>query len=118
MSIQTTQPVSLTVEWDDSVVIVFSFQGPAGKTVCGFPHLGVATQVLAGSQTQVSAILQIVQQQALQASADPATWVETVKNAARSTNKVTVVFEDSQSAVYTTQTGLSFTLQQLFSLAG
>jgi hypothetical protein len=30
MSVQTVQPTAVTIEWDDSVVMVFSFDGPNG----------------------------------------------------------------------------------------
>lgn len=118
MSVQTVQQ-TVTIEWDDSVVIVFSFNGTAGKVFCGFPHTVVATQSQTGSQTQVSAILQTLQQVGIQVSLDPATWVETIKNGSRASgNKITIVYEDSTSVNYTTQTGTIFQLQQLFSLAG
>jgi hypothetical protein len=75
-------------------------------------------QVVQGSQTQVSAALAQVQQQGVQLSFDPQSWVETVKTGARSGGAATVVFEDSISTIYTTQTNQSFQLQQLFSIAG
>jgi hypothetical protein len=116
MSVQTVT-VPLKVEWDDSVVLVFSFDGPAGRTFCGFVHQILATQFVSGSQTQISPILQVIQQQGIQVSLDPQTWVETVKTAARGGQAV-VVFDDATSVVYTTQTNLSLTLQTLFSVAG
>jgi hypothetical protein len=117
MTVQSVA-ASLTIEWDDSAVLVFSFVDQSGnKWYCGFPHVIPAVQQQVGSQTQVNTILQVLQQTALQVTADPQTWVETVKNGARG-NKVTVVFEDSTTVVYTTQTNQSFTLQQLFSVAG
>jgi hypothetical protein len=36
----------------------------------------------------------------------------------RSNNQVAITYEDAVSVVYTTQTNQSFTLQQLFSVAG
>jgi hypothetical protein len=116
MSTQTLQ-TSVNIEWDDGVVMVFSFDAPAGKMFCGFVHQVLALQVQSGSQTQVSAVLQVVQQQAIQISLDPQTWVETIKNAARG-GKATIVFEDAISANYTTQTNRTFQLQLLFSVHG
>lgn len=116
MSAQTVQ-TSVNIEWDDAVVLVFSFDGPRGKTFCGFVHQILAVQSVSGSQTQVSAILQVLQQQAVQVSLDPQTWVETVKNAARG-GKATIVFDDTINVNYTTQTGQIFQLFQLFSIHG
>jgi hypothetical protein len=118
MSVQTVTNVSLKIEWDDSVVLVFSFDGPAARTFCGFLHQIFAVQLVQGSQTQVSNALAVVQQQGVQLSLDPQTWVETVKNGARGGGTATVVFEDSISVIYTTQTNQSFQLQQLFSVTG
>ena len=104
----------LKVEWDDSVVLVFSFQDAGATRFCGFVHTGLASQY--GTQTQVTKILQTVQ--SVQYSADPGTWVETVKSGARSTSPVTVTYDDNASQPYTTATGESFDLQILFSIAG
>jgi hypothetical protein len=119
MTIQSIQ-APVTIEWDDSVVIVFSFVTPGGqKTFSGFNHQIPSAQSVVGQQTQVTNILQIIQQQGLQVTADPQTWVETLKNSHRNQNNfVSIVFEDAVSLVYTTQTNQSFTLQPLFSLAG
>jgi hypothetical protein len=114
MAIQTVT-VPLKLEWDDSVVLVFSFDGPAGQVFCGFVHQVLAVQFVSGSQAQVTPALQIVQQQGIQVSLDPQTWVETAKTGARGGN-ATVVFDDALSTVYTTQTNQSFQLQALFSL--
>jgi hypothetical protein len=118
MTVQTSSNVHLRIEWDDSVVMVFSFDGPDGRTNCGFFHQILAVQVVQGSQTQISAALAQVAQQGVQLSLDPQTWVETVKTGARAGGSATVVFEDSISTTYTTQTNQTFQLQQLFSLAG
>src|SRR5215831_6377338 len=116
MSIQSvTGP--LNIEWDDSVVLVFSFNTPAGKMFSGFVHAVFAGNVVGGSQTQVTAAVQIVVQQGIQVSLDPQTWVETAKSCARG-GQATVVFDDANSVIYTTQTNLPFQLQTLFSLTG
>lgn len=118
MSQQTASQVSVTIEWDDSVVIVFSFQGSSGSTVyCGFPHVIPAWQNQTGTQTQISSRVQSITQQAVQISGDPGTWVETVKNGARN-NKITIVYDDSTNVNYTTDIGTSYQLQQLFSITG
>lgn len=116
MTIQTVQS-DITIDWDDSVVMVFSFDTPGGRMACGFVHQVLSVQSQSGNQTQVSAILQLVQQVGIQVSLDPQTWVETVKNAARS-DPATIVFDDTESVIYTTQTNQSFTLQSLFSVHG
>ena len=117
MSVQTVTQVGVNIEWDDSVVFVFSFQGPSGQIFCGFPHQQVALANQTGTQTQVNAILQSIQQIQLQVTTDPGTWIDTVKQGARG-GKINIVFEDSISAKYTTQTLKDFDLQQLFSITG
>jgi hypothetical protein len=118
MSATTASQVSVTIEWDDSVMIVFSFQNSAGSTVyCGFPHIVAAWQNQSGTQTQVSAKVQSVTQSAVQVSGDPATWVETVKYGARG-NKITIDYDDTISVNYTTQTANPFQLQLLYSIRG
>lgn len=117
MSLQTAQKTTVDIEWDDGAVIVFSFQGASGQVFCGFPHSVVALQNQTGTQTQVTATLQNVQQSAIQVSADPATWVETVKQGARG-GKITIEYDDQTNVNYTTFTNKIFTLQQLFSIAG
>jgi len=117
MSVQTVQ-ASVTIEWDDGAVIIFSFTGAAGsKVYCGFPHLVPAWQNQTGTQTQVTATVASIQQSAMQVSADPATWVETVKQGARN-GKITIVYDDSTNTNYTNANATPFQLQQLFSLAG
>lgn len=123
MTVQTAR-APFTVEWDDSVMFVFSFSfgTPDGGTTtffCGFPHVVLSGAVVTGTQTQVSQILATIQQTQIQAALDPQTWIETVKSAARGTApNMVVTFEDSISSLFTTQTGKNFTLQQLFSIAG
>jgi hypothetical protein len=117
MSVQTAPSVKLSIDWDDGAVIVFSFTATDGSTVSsGFPHVVPAWQSQTGEQTQVSKTVQTIQQNALQISADPATWVETVKQGARNGN-VTVVYDDS-FVHYTTQIGSSFDLHVLYSITG
>ena len=116
MSVQTVQ-TSVEIEWDDGVVIIFSFAGTDGKIYCGFPHVVPAWQNQTGTQTQVSATVQKIQQSAMQISGDPATWVETVKQGARN-GKITIVYDDSTNTNYTTATATPYQLQVLYSLAG
>jgi hypothetical protein len=115
MSTQTIQ-APVTIEWDDSAVIVFSFlDSNNNQQFCGFVHLGFAQQT--GSQTQVNKVLQTAQ--SIQVSADPQSWVETCKNSHRNqNNKVQITYDDSTSQNYTTVTAQTFQLQLLFSLAG
>jgi hypothetical protein len=119
MSTQTVT-VNPAIEWDDSVVFVFSFTGANGlKTFAGFVHQQIQFSSAQGSQTQVNAILQIVQQQGIQVSTDPQTWIETIKNAARSSSsQIVVTYDDATNVTYTTQTNVSFQLQQLFGVTG
>jgi hypothetical protein len=119
VSVQTVQ-TSVEIEWDDSVVIIFSFAGADAKIYCGFPHIVPAWQNQTGTQTQISATVQRIQQTSMQISGDPATWVETVKQGARN-GKITIVYDDSSSTSYTTYTSAAATpyqLQNLYSLAG
>jgi hypothetical protein len=116
MSVQVMQ-TKVNIEWDDGAVIVFSFTGPDGSTVySGFPHVVPAWQSQTGEQTQVSKTVQTIQANSLQISADPATWVETVKQGAR-TDKITITYDDA-FVHYTTQIASSYDLHILYSLAG
>jgi hypothetical protein len=108
---------SVTIEWDDSVVIVFSFPAGSTKYYGAFSHLGVALQNTAGSQTQVNAILQTLTQSSLQVSADPQTWVETIKIGGRG-GTITIVYDDTINFPYTTTTAVPFQLQLLYSIHG
>ena len=118
MSVQTVPQVKLNIEWDDSVVIVFSFTGADGSTVfSGFPHLVPAWASQVGQQVQISKTVQTIQQTQLQVSADPATWVETVKQGARDKGAATVVYDDS-FVHYTTPIGTSYDLHVLYSITG
>lgn len=118
MSQQTASQVSVTIEWDDSVMMVFSFQGASSSTVyCGFPHVALALQGQTGTQTQVTAKVQAMSQSGVQLSADPGTWVETVKYGARG-NKITIDYDDSTNVNYTPQVGNPYQLQLLYSIRG
>jgi hypothetical protein len=115
----TTYNGNVSLEWDDSVVLVFSFTHNGTKQFAGFGHQVISLQSTTGTQTQVSAILQNIQQTAVQFAVDPATWVETVKTGARgNSNPITIVYDDSTSQPYTTQTAQPFQLQILYSIAG
>jgi hypothetical protein len=103
------------IEWDDSVVFVFSWNNQ--QFYAGFVHLQIAVANAVGTTTQVSAILQQVQQTQVQFSSDPQSWLETVKNAARNNKNISITF-DTNFLPYTTQTGQNFNLQQLYSIAG
>jgi hypothetical protein len=110
---------NVDIEWDDSVVLVFSFTHNGTKFFAGFAHQVISVQSTTGTQTQVSTILQNIQQSSVQFAMDPATWVETVKTGARGTsNTINVVYEDSTSQPYTTLSNRSFQLQILHSIAG
>jgi hypothetical protein len=117
MSLQSVQ-TSVTIVWDDSVVIVFQFTDNANvQRTCA----GVQIQAQFGSNTQVSQILQTTQQAGIQIANDPQTWVETVKNAHRNSNtRLAIAFDDSISANYTPpgNPAQTFQLQLLYSLAG
>lgn len=123
MTVQTVS-VTPTIVWDDNFVYVISFTGAAGSSVnVGFIHMQVQPTQTQGTQTQVSQTLQVLSSVQVQFTPDPECWVETIKNSARtasdSTPKtITIVYDDSTSVNYTTQTGTIFTLQQLFSLFG
>ena len=110
---------NVSIDWDDSVVIVFSFTNNGTKFFAGFVHQVISVQSTTGTQTQVNSILQNIQQNSIQVALDPATWVETIKTGARGTsNPITVVYEDSTSMPYTTLTNQPFQLQLLHSIAG
>jgi hypothetical protein len=120
VSQQTAKGISVTIEWDDSVVIVFSFTDPTSNTKfnCGFPHVVPAWQSQTGTQTQVTTKVQNITTSTMQISGDPATWVETVKYGARGSNTITVVYDDSTNYNYTTDIATSYQLQQLYSITG
>jgi hypothetical protein len=118
MAMQTI-PARPAIEWDDSVVFVFSFTDSHGnKKFAGFVHVQIQSASAVGSNMQVSQAVAAVNQQEIQFSTDPGCWVETLKNAARSKTPVTITYEDAISTIYTTQTNQSFQLQELFSLTG
>jgi hypothetical protein len=113
-------------------MFIFSFTGASGnKLFCGFPHQALSLSALTGTQTQVTSILAQIQQSQVQATTDPATWIETVKTGARagSGGNQTVSYDDGISFQYT-QTlltpgnpptislGQNFTLQALYSITG
>jgi len=118
-----TKTTSVQIVWDDSVVLIFQFTDDAGNTQnCGFVHFGIQVQGQYGSTTQVTQILQITQQQGIQISNDPGTWVETVKYGARGTasqaQQISITYDDTINIAYTTQTAQPFQLQQLYSITG
>lgn len=118
MSLQTASQVGVTIEWDDGIMIVFSFQGASNTTLyCGFPHIVTAVQSQTGTQTEITTRVQSMTQSGVQYSGDPATWVETVKYGARG-NKITIDYDDSTNVNYTPQTGNPFQLQLLYSVRG
>jgi hypothetical protein len=82
-------------------------------------HQIFSVQLTQGSQSQISPILQSVQQSSVQLALDPATWVETVKTGARGTsNPITVVYDDTINVNYTNSQAQPFQLQQIYSIAG
>jgi hypothetical protein len=119
MSAQTVT-VTPSIAWDDSVVFIFSFTGASGSTTyAGFVHQQIQLSSVTGSQTQVTAILQIIQQQGIQVSTDPQSWIEAIKNATRNTsNQIIVTYDDTLNVNYTTQTNQTFQLQELYSVTG
>jgi hypothetical protein len=116
MTVQTVNEVPV-IEWDDSVVFVFSWSNK--QFFGGFVHLQISAASATGIATQIGAIQTTAQTQ-VQAASDPQSWLDTVKNAKRATppSPIAITFDDSLSTIYTTLTGVNFTLQQLFSLAG
>jgi hypothetical protein len=122
MSVQTVS-VTPNIEWDDSVVFVFSFNvptGDAGSTqfFAGFVHIQLQVASAVGTSVQVKAIEQQTSQQQIQFASDPQSWLDTVKNATRNSKPISITFENEAFSTYTTQTAQTFKLQQLFSLAG
>jgi len=119
MTVQTVS-VNPTIEWDDSLVFVLSFNDANNdKVFCGIIHVVLAVQLTTGQQAQITPLLQAITQGSFQGSSDPQTWIEAVKTSARDPSKtLTIVYDDALSAVYTTLTNQSFTLQFLHSLAG
>jgi hypothetical protein len=115
MTIQTALNTVPAIEWDDTVVFVFSWNNQ--QFFSGFVHLQISLASAIGIATQIGNITTQVQNQA-QVAGDPQSWIDTVKNAARNNKGIAITFEDQQSTIYTTQTNTSFTLQTLFSLAG
>src|SRR5260370_18516735 len=72
------------IEWDDGVVFVFSWNSQ--QFFAGFVHLQIAVANAVGTTTQVSAILQQLQQTQVQFSSYPQSWLETLKKPAMATN--------------------------------
>ncbi|MGA9675454.1 MAG: hypothetical protein WBR28_09440 [Mycobacterium sp.] len=122
-----------TILWDDGFMFIFSFTGADGSTTlnCGFPHQVISVAQQAGTQTQVSPIQQQIIQMQFQVAADPSTWIETIKTAARSATQPTqqaITYDDTISSQYTTTLvsgnppgptpGKNFTLQLLYSVTG
>ncbi|HEY6326661.1 MAG TPA: hypothetical protein VIW73_09155 [Candidatus Cybelea sp.] len=118
MSATLATGVGVKIEWDDGVMIVFSFQGASGKVYCGFPHVIPAWQSQTGTQTEVSTRVQSITQTAVQISGDPATWVETVKYGARDGKTIDVTYDDTINVNYTTSTATPYQLQLLYSING
>jgi hypothetical protein len=118
MAIKTANVVP-KIQWDDSVVFVFSFVDGGTTFFAGFVHQQLSQATVAGSQIQINSILAQILQSQLQVASDPQSWLDTIKTSSRSGNAIVINYEDSVSTIYTTQIPtLSFTLQQLFSLAG
>jgi hypothetical protein len=118
-----TLPTSVEIVWDDSVVLIFKFTDSGGADqYCGILHFGIQAQSQSGSNTQVSQILQVTAQQGIQVSNDPGTWIEVIKYGSRGTAgqtpQITIVYDDTINISYTTQTGVGYQLQQLYSITG
>lgn len=117
MAIQNPSIVP-TIEWDDSVVFLFSWNNQDQQFFAGFVHLQIAPANAVGMTTQITNILLQPTLAQVQASSDPQSWLDTVKNAARNSKPITVTFDDAISTIYVAQINRSFTLHQLFSIAG
>ena len=126
MARQTVKnPSNLQIVWDDGAVLVFSFAGAAadgGATVsCGIVHLVPHLQVPQLSLSPIAAIQNTLQHSA-QLYADPQTWIETIKGAARgSLQSIQIDYDDRVTIQYTSyvfDNPPSFTLQFLYRLAG
>ena len=105
------------------MVLVFKFTDSNGADqYCGILHFGIQAQSQAGSNTQVSQILQLTAQQRIQVSNDPGTWIEVIKDGSRNsggqTPQITIVDDDTINISYTTQTAVGYQLQQLYSITG
>jgi len=127
-----------TLVWDDGFMLIFSFPDPVNSSNppvnCGFPHQVVSVANQAGNQVQVTPTQSQITQLQFQIAADPATWVETIKTAARAgaSSNAQVTYDDSISSSYTAQVvvpasgsnpaqaspGQSFPLQLLYSIVG
>ena len=118
MTVRTIS-VKPAIAWDDGFVFVISFTDANGQQQhVGFVHAQFALASASGLNTQVSKVLQTVNQLQAQLTTDPECWIETAKNAARGGPKITIEYDDNLSVPYTTQTNQSFNLQQLFSMTG
>jgi hypothetical protein len=126
MARQTVKnPSNLQIVWDDGAVLVFSFAGAAadgGATInCGIVHLAPHLQVPELSLRPINAIQNTIQHSG-QLYADPQTWIETIKGAARGRFPNIQIDYDDQFAIqytsYVFSNPPSFTLQFLYSLAG
>jgi hypothetical protein len=107
----SVQNVSATphIEWDDSVVFVFSFNAPTGdggtqQFFCGFVHAQIQVGAAIGSSQQVSQLVLVANQQQIQFASDPQSWIDTVKNAERSAKAISITFDNAISTAYETQT--------------
>ncbi len=118
-------PSNLQIVWDDGAVLVFSFAGAAadgGAAVsCGIVHFVPHLQVPELSLSPIAAIQNTIQHSG-QLYADPQTWIETIKGAARGNiPKIQIDYDDRVTIQYTSyifDNPPSFTLQFLYSLAG
>ena len=94
-------------------------QAIIGYLFCGVVHVVLAIQLTTGQQAQITPLLHAISQSSFQGSSDPQTWIEAVKTSARDpSKKITVVYDDALSTIYTTLTNQSFALQFLPSLSG
>ena len=100
--------------------VLFALRVAHGRDSVTLAFRPFRTQSDGFSSNSINNILQLTQQQGIQLSNDPGTWAETVEYGARggSQPQQIKITYGTTSIHYTTQTGDSFDLQILYSVAG
>ena len=119
-------PSNLQIVWDDGFVLVFSFAGAAADGAatytCGIMHQRPQMQLQLTPPLIRLIPLQNIILRADQIYADPGTWIETIKYAARSNNSnIQIDYDDVAYFMYTSFVASdppTFNLNLLYSLAG
>src|SRR5262245_37375370 len=96
MPVQTVN-VNPTIEWDDGLDFIFSFNDASNhKRCCGIIHRVLVVQLTTQQVNLIPAQLSgAISAGVFQGSSDPQTWIESVKTAARDpSKKVTVVYDE------------------------